>query len=82
MKNLAHSASLDSEDKDAPSKSGIKHLYLLLIRTTIRREIHGNPFGSGCLLMFPSFTLMLVVGGAAVLRRFSRDAGAVRLHAK
>ncbi|RWN40578.1 hypothetical protein [Mesorhizobium sp.] len=26
MKNLAHSASLDSEDKDAPSKSGIKHL--------------------------------------------------------
>jgi pimeloyl-ACP methyl ester carboxylesterase len=24
MKNLAHSASLDSEDKDAPSKSGIK----------------------------------------------------------
>lgn len=32
--------------------------------------------------MFPSFTLMLVAGGAAVLRRFSRDAGAVRLHAK
>nr|WP_168283033.1 hypothetical protein [Rhizobium laguerreae] len=26
MKNLAHSASLDSEDKDAPSKPGIKHL--------------------------------------------------------
>ncbi|MBY5774885.1 hypothetical protein J3P71_21195 [Rhizobium leguminosarum] len=25
MKNLAHSASLDSEDKDAPSKPGIKH---------------------------------------------------------
>jgi len=26
MKNLAHSASFDSEDKDAPSKPGIKHL--------------------------------------------------------
>lgn len=26
MKNLAHSASLDSDDKDAPSKHGIKHL--------------------------------------------------------
>ncbi|AUW47459.1 hypothetical protein CUJ84_pRLN3000336 (plasmid) [Rhizobium leguminosarum] len=28
MKNLAHSASFDSEDKDAPSKPGIKHLGL------------------------------------------------------
>ncbi|OBQ83720.1 hypothetical protein A9K71_23110 [Mesorhizobium sp. WSM3873] len=26
MENLAHSASFDSEDKDAPSKPGIKHL--------------------------------------------------------
>ena len=26
VKNLAHSASFDSEDKDAPSKPGIKHL--------------------------------------------------------
>jgi hypothetical protein len=26
MKNLAHSASFDSDDKDAPSKLGIKHL--------------------------------------------------------
>ena len=26
MKNLAHSASFDSDDKDAPSKPGIKHL--------------------------------------------------------
>lgn len=26
MQNLAHSASFDSEDKDAPSKPGIKHL--------------------------------------------------------
>jgi hypothetical protein len=26
MKNLAHRASFDSEDKDAPSKPGIKHL--------------------------------------------------------
>src|SRR5258707_12462490 len=26
MKNLSHSASFDSRDKDAPSKSGIKHL--------------------------------------------------------
>jgi TRAP-type uncharacterized transport system fused permease subunit len=26
MENLAHNASFDSEDKDAPSKSGIKHL--------------------------------------------------------
>lgn len=26
MQNFAHSASFDSEDKDAPSKPGIKHL--------------------------------------------------------
>ena len=26
MKNLAHSASLESLDKDAPSKAGTKHL--------------------------------------------------------
>jgi len=26
MKNLAHSASFDSADKDAPLKPGIKHL--------------------------------------------------------
>ncbi|MER8778950.1 hypothetical protein [Mesorhizobium sp. M0977] len=26
MKNLAHSASFDSEEKNAPSKLGIKHL--------------------------------------------------------
>jgi hypothetical protein len=25
MKNLAHGASFDSEDKDAPSNPGIKH---------------------------------------------------------
>ncbi|MER8924127.1 MULTISPECIES: hypothetical protein [unclassified Mesorhizobium] len=30
MENLAHSASLDSELKDAPSKPGIKHLGVLL----------------------------------------------------
>src|SRR6185312_13131858 len=28
MKNLAHSASFDSDEKNAPSKSGIKHLDL------------------------------------------------------
>jgi hypothetical protein len=28
MKNLAHSASLDSDDNDAPSKPGIKQLVL------------------------------------------------------
>ncbi|WP_292227537.1 hypothetical protein [Mesorhizobium sp.] len=33
MKNLAHSASLDSEDKDAPSKSGIKHLVAVASRS-------------------------------------------------
>jgi hypothetical protein len=30
MKNLAHSASFDSEDKDAPSKPGIKQLEQIL----------------------------------------------------
>ena len=37
MKNLAHSASFDSEDEDAPSKPGIKHL--------------GGQFGSDALSM-------------------------------
>ena len=30
MQNLAHSASFDSEDKDAPSKPGIKHLKIVV----------------------------------------------------
>ena len=34
MKNLAHSASLDSADEDAPSKPGIKHLALILYATS------------------------------------------------
>lgn len=35
MENLAHSASFDSEDKDAPSKPGIKHVTPGLIQTDI-----------------------------------------------
>jgi hypothetical protein len=37
MKNLAHSASFDSEDKDAPSKPGIKHLDERMIRKSAHR---------------------------------------------
>lgn len=40
MKNLAHSASLDSEDKDAPSKSGIKHLVWARSRRAHRAWAH------------------------------------------
>jgi hypothetical protein len=34
MKDLAHSASLDSADKETPSKPGIKHLALILYATS------------------------------------------------
>ncbi|ESY15636.1 DUF4112 domain-containing protein, partial [Mesorhizobium sp. LNJC391B00] len=35
MKNLAHSASFDSDEKYAPSKPGIKHLGNVLLDTLV-----------------------------------------------
>ena len=46
MKNLAHSASFDSDEKDAPSKPGIKHEMLRMRDAEMLFLIWGHRFKS------------------------------------